>query len=125
MAWVNSEAPRGLRCCLLALAAAAAALTVSSDAADARHAHRVHYARASRGHHHGGGGEYSPPYASIVVDGNSGSVLQASNPDALRHPASLTKVMTLYILFERLDAGRIKLDTPFKVSQHASEHDAT
>ena len=63
----------------------------------------------------------TPPYSSIVVDGNSGAVLQSSNPDALRHPASLTKVMTLYLLFERLDAGKIKLDTPLNVSQHASD----
>jgi D-alanyl-D-alanine carboxypeptidase len=52
-------------------------------------------------------------------------VLQASNPDALRHPASLTKIMTLYLLFERLDAGRIRLDTALKVSEHASEQAPT
>jgi hypothetical protein len=60
-------------------------------------------------------------FASIVVDGNSGAVLQASNPDALRHPASLTKIMTLYLLFERLDAGKIKIDSILTVSEHASE----
>jgi D-alanyl-D-alanine carboxypeptidase len=125
MAWLNSEARHGLRCCLLALAAGAAALTITSDAADARYAHRVHYAHVSRGHGHARAEEYSPPYASIVIDGNSGTTLQASNPDALRHPASLTKVMTLYLLFERLDAGKIKLDTPLKVSEHASEQDPT
>ena len=68
---------------------------------------------------------YLPPSASIVVDGNSRAVLQASNPDALRHPASLTKIMTLYLLFERLKAGRIRLDTPLKVSEHASEQAPT
>ena len=47
-------------------------------------------------------------------------MLQASNPDALRHPASLTKIMTLYLLFERLQAGKIKLDTPLAVSAHAA-----
>ena len=52
-------------------------------------------------------------------------VLQASNPDAPRHPASLTKIMTLYLLFERLDAGKIKLDTPLKVSEHAADQDPT
>ena len=41
-------------------------------------------------------------------------------PDAPRHPASLTKIMTLYLLFERLEAGKIKLDTPMKVSEHAA-----
>ena len=60
-----------------------------------------------------------------MVDGNTGQVLQASNPDALRHPASLTKIMTLYLLFERLDAGKIKLDTPLKVSAHAAEQAPT
>ena len=110
----------GLRCCILSLAAIAAALTISSDAALARHHHRT-YAR----HRHSHEDAYDPPYSSIVVDGNSGAVLEAVNPDALRHPASLTKVMTLYLLFERLDAGRIKLDTPLVVSEHASEQDPT
>ncbi len=102
---------------------------VNSDVADAwhhRHVH-VHYARHVSHHHHryARGEDYAPPYASIVVDGNSGAVLQASNPDALRHPASLTKVMTLYLLFERLDAGKLRLDTPLKVSEHAADQDPT
>jgi D-alanyl-D-alanine carboxypeptidase len=62
----------------------------------------------------------SPAYAAIVVDGNSGTVLHSANPDELRHPASLTKIMTLYLLFERLDAGKIKLDTQIPVSEHAA-----
>src|SRR6202012_2020821 len=45
--------------------------------------------------------------------------------DGSRHPASLTKIMTLYLLFERLDAGRIKLDSEMPVAVHASEHDPT
>jgi D-alanyl-D-alanine carboxypeptidase len=60
------------------------------------------------------------PYADIVIDGNSGAVLHATNPDARRHPASLTKIMTLYLLFEQLEAGKLKLDTPLKVSQEAA-----
>ena len=63
---------------------------------------------------------YSPPYASIVVDVKSGKVLQATNPDAHRHPASITKVMTLYMLFEQLEKGRITLDSELKVSARAS-----
>ena len=110
----------GLRGGLLSLAALTAALTINSDAAVAHHHHRV-----SAAHHHARAEGYDPPFASIVVDGNSGAVLQASNPDALRHPASLTKVMTLYLLFERLDAGRLKLDSPLPVSEHASEQDPT
>jgi hypothetical protein len=47
-------------------------------------------------------------------------VLEQSNPDAPRHPASLTKIMTLYLLFERLGLRKIKLDTPLKVSAKAA-----
>jgi D-alanyl-D-alanine carboxypeptidase len=60
------------------------------------------------------------PYADIVVDANSGAVLHATNPDARRHPASLTKIMTLYLLFEQLEAGKLKLDSALKVSTEAS-----
>ena len=63
---------------------------------------------------------YHPPYSSIVVDANSGAVLQAANADSQRHPASLTKIMTLYLLFERLEAGKIKLTTDMNVSPHAA-----
>lgn len=62
----------------------------------------------------------APTYVSIAVDGNTGDVLQATRPDTRVHPASLTKIMTLYIVFEELEAGRISLDTPFKVSKFAA-----
>ena len=65
------------------------------------------------------------PYADIVVDGNSGAVLHATNPDAQRHPASLTKIMTLYLLFEQLETGKLKLDTALKVSQEAAGQSPT
>ena len=55
-----------------------------------------------------------------MVDVNSGAVMQATNADASRHPASLTKIMTLYLLFERLEAGKIKLNTELEVSAHAA-----
>jgi D-alanyl-D-alanine carboxypeptidase len=130
MAMMRFEARNGLRWGVIGLAAVVAALTITSDAADARHHRRlrVHYVsvhHAARVHHHASAEDYSPPSASIMVDGNTGQVLQASNPDALRHPASLTKIMTLYLLFERLDAGKIKLDTPLKVSDHAADQDPT
>ena len=66
------------------------------------------------------GGEYSPPYADMVVDVKSGRVLRATNEDALRHPASVTKVMTLYLLFEQLDRGRLALETPLRISANAA-----
>jgi len=130
MAMMRIEARNGLRCGVVSLAAIVAVLTITSDAADARHHRRlrVHYVSAhhvARAHHAARAEDYSPPSASIVVDGNTGAVLQASNPDAPRHPASLTKIMTLYLLFERLDAGKIKLDTPLKVSDHAADQDPT
>ena len=126
---VEFEARSGLRYCLLASAAIAAALTITGDVADARRHHhsRAHHAHAGHGHGHRHAHleDYSPPFSSIVVDGNSGSILQAASPDALRHPASLTKVMTLYLLFERLENGKLRLDSPLKVSEHASEEAPT
>jgi D-alanyl-D-alanine carboxypeptidase len=132
MGWTSIEARQGLRSCVVALAAVGAALTYTTGAADARHHpghRRVHshvagHVRHSHSSDEEAGG-YSPPTASIVMDGNSGAVIEESNPDALRHPASLTKVMTLYLLFERLDAGKIRLDTPLKVSEHAAEQAPT
>jgi D-alanyl-D-alanine carboxypeptidase len=61
-----------------------------------------------------------PRYAAIVLDVNSGNVLHSANPDELRHPASLTKIMTLYLLFEQLEAGKLRLDTQLPVSEHAA-----
>jgi D-alanyl-D-alanine carboxypeptidase len=63
---------------------------------------------------------YHPLYADIVIDDNSGQVLHDVNADELRHPASLTKIMTLYLLFEQLDAGTLKLDTPLPISAKAA-----
>jgi D-alanyl-D-alanine carboxypeptidase len=63
---------------------------------------------------------HAAPYADIVVDANSGTVLHSTNPDAQRHPASLTKIMTLYLLFEQLEAGKLKLDSPLTVSKEAA-----
>lgn len=59
-------------------------------------------------------------YASIVVDQNTGRVLYSRHADAARHPASLTKIMTLYMVFEQLRKGTIQLDTPLKVSAYAA-----
>jgi D-alanyl-D-alanine carboxypeptidase len=63
---------------------------------------------------------YSPPYAAMVVDVKSGRTLHAVNEDALRHPASITKVMTLYMLFEQMERGRFRMDTPLRVSSYAA-----
>ncbi len=133
MGRVRSEPSRGLRGFVFGIAALGAALIFSNDSADARyHRYYVHHVRhaviaphATRAYHRLHAEGYSPPTSSIVVDGNTGEVLHASNADASRHPASLTKIMTLYLLFERLEAGKIKLDTPLKVSAHAAEQAPT
>ncbi|MBN9308643.1 serine hydrolase [Devosia sp.] len=59
-------------------------------------------------------------FAGIVVDAKSGKVLYESSADAARYPASVTKVMTLYILFQELAAGNITLNTQFTVSKYAA-----
>jgi D-alanyl-D-alanine carboxypeptidase len=115
----RTTSTRALRVCVLGLATITTAVIFTTDTADARRRHRHHV------RHHEARQSYSPAFASIIVDANSGATLSANNPDALRHPASLTKIMTLYLLFERLDAGKIKLDSEMEVSEHASEQAPT
>jgi D-alanyl-D-alanine carboxypeptidase len=103
---------RALRAFALGLITVSTIIIFTTESADARRYH---------GRHHEARSSYSPAYASIIVDGNSGAVLQSTNPDASRHPASLTKIMTLYLLFERLEAGKMKLDTEMDVSERASD----
>ena len=62
----------------------------------------------------------SDRYSSIVVDVASGNVLEQANPDAPRYPASLTKLMTLYMVFEALRDRRASLDDLVPVSAHAA-----
>lgn len=57
--------------------------------------------------------------SSIVIDAESGQVLSEHNADARAYPASLTKMMTLYLAFEALEAGKITLDQSVRVSHHA------
>ena len=63
-----------------------------------------------------------PIYEAIVLDADTGQVLRELNPDAVTYPASLTKMMTLYLTFEALNQGRIRLDTYFPVSEAAAAH---
>jgi len=96
------------------------AIVTAVHPAAARHAphHASHGAHESRHSKHESAP--APPYAAIVLDANSGRALHADQADELRHPASLTKIMTLYLLFERLDAGKIRLDSQLPVSEHAA-----
>ena len=59
-------------------------------------------------------------YASFIIDANTGRELYARNADSQRYPASLTKMMTLYMLFEQIEAGRVGLEDRMAVSAHAA-----
>jgi len=61
-----------------------------------------------------------PRYAAIVVDVNTGRILYSRSADRLRYPASLTKIMTIYMIFEALRDGKITKKTRMKVSSHAA-----
>src|SRR5881398_1872281 len=131
---------RFLKTALAAVGLALGLISVTANPADARHryggyhrhhshhahhyyrphryAYRARYVRRARGG--GGNGGYSPAFAAMIVDGNSGRTLYAKNENELRHPASVTKVMTLYLLFEQLEKGKMTLDTPIMMTRHAA-----
>ncbi|WP_232820634.1 serine hydrolase [Thalassobius sp. I31.1] len=60
------------------------------------------------------------PYAAMVIDARSGEVLHSRNADTRLHPASLTKMMTLYVAFEAIANGEISLDTQVRISRNAA-----
>jgi D-alanyl-D-alanine carboxypeptidase len=107
----------------LALAGVVAALTIAVAGSDQAHARAKSKRDARPRAIHGP--SYHPPYAAIVVDDKSGTVLHEVSADEPRHPASLTKIMTLYLLFEQLEAGALKLDTPLPVATRASLQNPT
>jgi D-alanyl-D-alanine carboxypeptidase len=87
-----------------------------------RHARYLHYAHRAHPQfvRQAAGPSVSPVFAAIVVDENSGKTLYSVSENGLRHPASLTKVMTLYLLFEELDRGAMTLHTQIPISAHAA-----
>ncbi|WP_314956240.1 D-alanyl-D-alanine carboxypeptidase [Bradyrhizobium cosmicum] len=118
----NLSSSRLARVGVFGLLTVTIAVIFTTDAAEARR-HRRHHAhhRVQRDVSESS----SPKFASIIVDANSGAVLHGTSPDGIRHPASLTKIMTLYLLFERLESGKMKLDTEMPVSKHAADQDPT
>ncbi len=66
------------------------------------------------------GAPADPAFSAIVVDENTGREIYGVNENGLRHPASITKVMTLYLLFEQLDKGNMTLQTRIPISEHAA-----
>lgn len=67
----------------------------------------------------------NPRYAGLVADAASGDVVYAENAEARRYPASLTKMMTLYLLFEAIEQGRLGMDDALPVSTHAASMPAS
>src|SRR5271165_3277436 len=131
MAWRNGDSHLGrvIRVAAGALLTASALLlaVVPADAHGHRHYHyhrSIHYAHvrhlAHVAHRAPGGVPSSPAFSAVVVDANSGRTLYAVEENGLRHPASITKVMTLYLLFEQLDMGAMTLQTRIPISEHAA-----
>ena len=103
--------------------------------------HQAHHLRYARATHYGRFAHYarraspryvsvaagavsgSPAFSAIVVDANSGRTLYSADENGLRHPASITKVMTLYLLFEQLDSGAMTLRTQIPISEHAASQE--
>ncbi len=72
-----------------------------------------------------GGSAWAAQQATIVMDMRNGAVLHEDGADRRQHPASLTKMMTLYLTFEAVRDGRLGLDQKLRVSKHASRQPAS
>ena len=67
-----------------------------------------------------GSSAQAQPYAALVMDGRTGEILHSVNAETRLHPASLTKMMTLYIAFEAVRLGEITMDTRVEISRNAA-----
>lgn len=65
-------------------------------------------------------GKFKPVQASIIIDADTGETLHSSGADTTTYPASLTKMMTLYMVFDQLEAGKLKLTDGLSVSAHGA-----
>jgi D-alanyl-D-alanine carboxypeptidase len=111
MCFAYWRSPHGKRAALaVAVTLAGAFFLLSTADADARSRKRQRTP-----------GAWQAGFSAIVVDAKTGKILDDESPDALRHPASLTKIMTLYVLFERIEQGKVSLKTRLNVSEYASE----
>ena len=111
----------------IAFLAAGLGLCGPAGAAIFRHHHRTPLLRGAQGRivPMPAGATDPDKDAALILDGATGKTLFARNEAVERHPASLTKMMTLYMLFEALKAGRISMETPMPVSLHASQQKPT
>ncbi|HEY2540583.1 MAG TPA: D-alanyl-D-alanine carboxypeptidase family protein [Stellaceae bacterium] len=104
---------------LVGIAMAALGILCPQRAEAGRHVHYHHLQLGAVGF------APSPTAESIVLDADTGRVLSESNADAITYPASLTKMMTLYLTFEALNTGRLRLDQLLPVSVEAASKSPT
>ncbi|MEQ1867919.1 MAG: D-alanyl-D-alanine carboxypeptidase family protein, partial [Micropepsaceae bacterium] len=95
--------------------------SITADTADAARKRK----KAKRHHRPAIVQPYVEKFAAIVIEANSGRVLYERMSDHTRYPASLTKMMTLYLLFEQVQKGNMTLSTPMTTSSYASGQDPT
>ena len=112
---VNDKMPYARYAKFLFIFIALASISFSSYAATKRH-HIVH-----KRHHASLAVDGSASYADLVIDAETGHILHATNADQLRHPASLTKMMTLYLTFQALESGQLGLNQYLPISANAAE----
>jgi D-alanyl-D-alanine carboxypeptidase len=98
---------------ILALALTASPAWAKKRVAHKKGGHAVH-------RHIGAAVDAGASYADIVIDAESGRILHATDADKLRHPASLTKMMTLYLTFQALESGKININQYLPVSENAA-----
>lgn len=103
------------------LGAIAVLLSLGTSPAAARH-HLGYHGHARHGFY---GVDPSRENESIIIDAETGRVLSEMNADAITYPASLTKMMTLYLTFEALNSGRLGLDQYLPVSSEAASKSPT
>src|ERR1700730_1286359 len=103
------------------IGAIAVLMTFGASPAAARH-HPGYHGHARHGFY---GVDPSRENESIVIDAETGRILSEMNADAITYPASLTKMMTLYLTFEALNAGRLRLDQYLPVSTEAANKSPT
>jgi D-alanyl-D-alanine carboxypeptidase len=107
-----------LKLLVLFLVVAGVILSSVADADAARKKRKRH-------RHVGPPAPYVEKYAAIVLDASSGRILYERMSNETRYPASLTKMMTLYLLFEQLQKGAVTLSTPLTASQYACSQEPT
>jgi D-alanyl-D-alanine carboxypeptidase len=108
----------------LVTAGIALAALILASPADAASRHGKHH-RSSKATHTISQPTDPAKDAALIIDGRTGKVLFSRNASATRYPASLTKLMTLYLLFDALKKGEVTMQTPLKVSAHAAAQSPT